>query len=153
MMHFVVLVCVLVVIYPFFRARSLWSESGGHRRNKDAYVLVVSVLLIALLGFRRLDVGIDTYAYFTMFTESRFQSWAHLLGRVETGYAFLEMLISKALGNFHVFNMLVAILYVGAVSRHIKRHSSHPMVSYLFFVLFGYYSFCLLYTSPSPRDA
>lgn len=140
---------ILIFIELIFLIISAFSVNANSKTN-DYMCIFIMVCLIALSGFRSLDTGSDTMAYYKLYEMAPTLSWDSFIfcfksiflknnNGIENGYILLEM-ISKSLGiSFNLFLMLVAGIFHVLLYRFIKAFSDEPVFSWIIYT-------CLLFT-------
>lgn len=138
MIIYAVALFLLIAIYPLF-----FQNKGvlNHKR----YIYIVSFMLTIIAGLRSVSVGMDTENYSVMFSWAQQVSFAMLIAGSETepGYKLFQGIISTIFGEFQILLIVVAIIYVGLVSRLIYKCSDNPLISYILFIGLGLYTFSL----------
>lgn len=144
MIMYIVLLVLLFFMYPFFRKKSIQVAGKAIMLNNKVYIIMVSSILIVLLGFRGLSVGIDTMSYNNIFNSINSLNFSQLFElKDEYGYILLQLFVGKVFGDFHFLLIIVAVVYIGVVSYHIYKYSGNPLLSYLLFIVYGFYSFAM----------
>lgn len=144
MIMYICLLILILFMYPFLRKRTMLVHGETIIFNNKKYIFIVSSILIVLLGLRGLSVGIDTINYNNIFNNIKLLSLPQLFElKEEYGYSLLQFLVSKVFGNFQYLLIIVAAFYIGVVSYHIYKYSENPLLSYLLFVVYGFYSFAM----------
>jgi len=139
---------LLLVIITLQLVVSMRKSQSGLPYTKSNFELtcigVVAMTLIVVASLRHFDVGIDINAYSVRF-------YAQALDRMswsfnwldESGFRILEYIIFSLTGEYRFFLFIIAVAYVGSVSLLIARYSMSPMLSFVFFITMGYYTFSL----------
>lgn len=147
MFFYIGCVLILVFLYPFF-FRFNKADLRRQKRQSIIYEVVVAVILILIVGLRKETIGIDSQNYVNTFERySRISSarfWEGLGGFFdEPGYKLLNRFLGHELGLGYTMLFLVcAVASVAPVAVLIHKHSDHPELSWCFFLLFGFYTFC-----------
>lgn len=143
MIVYVLMMLILIVIYPLFRTKTVLVCGKTIKINNWIYIYIVSFMLIAVAGLRDVSVGIDTFQYENTYDKIKLLSFSELFeaDQVEHGYMLLQYTIEQLFGDFQFLLIFVAILYVGTVSRLIYKYSCSPLMSYILFIGFGFYTF------------
>lgn len=108
-----------------------------NNKYTNCYLFAVSVPIIYLMGFRSLDMGVDTWTYYTVFEYAKNTPWRNLgsyYGFIEIGYLYINKLFSVFSDNYYHFQILSAIVYCLGWAIFIKR--AKPENAVLLFVLF-----------------
>lgn len=144
MIIYVLLLFMILLLFPLqWKKRTLLNGTIVTINNKE-YIHIISFILIIFLGLRGLSVGIDTKNYYDMFNDIKQLNLLQTLNvNFEHGYQLLEFFIGRIFGRFQFLLVFVAILYIGTVSYYIYKYSSNPMISYILFIGFGFYSFAM----------
>lgn len=144
MIYFTILSAIILIFYPISQKKYIDINKVKTRSNSTSYIVIISTCLIIMLGLRGVNVGIDTPYYYNSFNSMAHFSLNEVIQRnIEIGFSVFQYIISRLFGNFYIFNTIVAAMYVGVVSYIIKKYSSNPVLSYLFFIFFGFYSFAM----------
>lgn len=129
---------VIIFLGIFFRKNQL-----NKRRNR--YIILVSIMLIALCGFRAQSVGADMVVYLKHYNNCVEWSWSELLaqrGEKNVLYYSFNKIFGSVLGlDFQCFKFIVAIISVAGISYVIKKYSNNVMMSYAVYIALGYYVF------------
>jgi hypothetical protein len=143
MIVYALMMLILIVIYPLFRTKVVLVHGKTIKVNNWIYIYIASFMLIAVAGLRGISVGIDTFQYENTYDRIKLLSFSELFvaGPVEHGYRLLQYTIDQLFGDFQILLIFVAILYVGMVSRLIYKYSNSPLMSYILFIGFGFYTF------------
>lgn len=113
---------------------------------KKLYFSIVTIQLALVAGLRGYTVGGDTMGYVWYFQLMKSLKLKDIIDReydIEKGYMMLEYLVSKFTEDPTVFFLIVAVFFIGSISRLIYRNSSEACLSYILFVCLGFYSFSL----------
>lgn len=144
MIVFIIILLILVTTHLIFdRFRFSDYRNQCKERNSRIYILIVSFMLISISGLRGLSVGIDTYAYYLRFNSLKALDITEIfLGlNNEYGFRLFEYIVGRIFGEFQVLLVLVAILYIGAISYIIYKYSLSPLLSYILFIGLGFFTF------------
>ena len=114
--------------------------------GKKIYIVLVTGVMIAFLGLRSVEVGMDTNMYSTLFQYAKDASsfnelrngWHH--ANIEIGFVTLEYVVSKYF-NFNFFLTVIAIITMVPTMRAIYKYSRNYWMSIFIMIAFGYYSF------------
>ncbi|MEG2081171.1 MAG: EpsG family protein, partial [Oscillospiraceae bacterium] len=88
----------------------------------------------------------DTYSYVRTFTNSLPITWDLLveyLSKKEFLYTIYVGTVRRFTANYTMFLLPIAIFYITAVARFIKKYSSIPAISFILFMSMGYFSFSM----------
>lgn len=119
---------------------------GSKLSGKKIYISIVTAFMIIFLGFRGINVGIDTAMYSRLYGYAKesisfssfCNSWHHK--EIEFGFSALEFLVSRYF-DFNIFLTIVAIITLIPIMKIIYKYSNNYWESIFFMVAFGYYSF------------
>lgn len=116
-----------------------WKEQKLCNVN-DFYLLVVSAICILIPTLRSETVGLDTIVYKdAMITSSQLDFFKTLNEtRFEPGYVLIQI-ISAYIGSMVLLQFIVAYTYIVGVCRFIKDYSNIKWLSFLFFIIYGFY--------------
>jgi hypothetical protein len=134
---------MLIVIYPLFSRKTILVQGRPIKVNNKLYSFIAAVMLIAVAGLRGLSVGIDTVQYANTYEGVKLLDFSELFVGVEVehGYRLFQYIIEQLFGDFQFLLIFVAILYVGIVSQLIYKYSDSPLMSYILFIGFGFFTF------------
>ena len=150
-MILIVLLAVVLLTAPlFFRLRETTVTNSIYLKNYETrnlntkiYYFVICAFIVAVIGFRDSSIGIDTEMYRSLF--SRYQSVtfseAIHMAHTEYGYVVLNWLIGKSSGQFQIFLVVCAVLYVVSAATVIYQYSAVPWMSFYLFITFGFMTF------------
>lgn len=115
------------------------------------FCMMAAFQWILISGLRDWSIGADTYSYFRSFENVKLSSWSTLFGDLtdylfrgqtikDPGYDVLTKLFQLFSGNYQVFLMAIAVLFMSLMATWINKNSASPCTS---FVLFStlFYSF------------
>lgn len=113
--------------------------------NREIYVIVISLQLIIISGFRGMDVGNDTigYARHLMRTSSLSLSELFETRSTEAGYLLFEFLISRLTSNPTIFFTIISTFYMISVGLLIYKNSSEPSMSFILFIGLTFFAFAM----------
>jgi len=118
------------------------------------YCGIVSLQWILISGLRDWSIGADTQNYYSMFEQAKLTPWRSVFdelfgylfrGQVadDPGYLLLTKLFQIVSGNYQIFLLAIAALFMSLMAVWIYRNSSSPCTSYLLFSTL-FYSFYAL---------
>ncbi len=123
-----------------------WHKFGDfcpvENKNIKAYFICVSIFMIAIIGLRSVTVGIDSWNYFFMFSDVRYEGISYAFDpklELERGYVLFEILAHKAHMGFAGFNLVYAIFNVSVISYLIYKKSPMPWLSYFLYMCFSFF--------------
>ncbi len=121
----------VTILYPFYKKTRITCLL---RWIGNAY-------LILILGFRGLEVGIDTYSYYEYYMRDldwdEIGEYYHYMGML---YWYFSKLVSEVWGEYQIILFLTAFLNIYLINRFIVKESPYPMLSYFIYVSFGFYA-------------
>ncbi|WP_314329823.1 EpsG family protein [Oribacterium sinus] len=126
---------------------------GINRKNRKAFIFIVSIQMILLSGLRHVSIGADTWNYEGHFYEvinpslDQYYGWKPLLLKLirfhsqtyssrDIGYELFTKLFATFIPNFRVFLFAVAIFVCVGLARFLDKYSSDIAISYVLFQTF-----------------
>ena len=111
-----------VTTSPSFEVHSV-EENKGYKK----YFILVTIFMVILVGFRALNVGIDTETYHNSYTRCAAYDFSYIFqdSVKEKGYVFIQILFNKLGISFLGFNIIYAIFNFYVVSLLIYRSFIH----------------------------
>ncbi|MGO4936210.1 EpsG family protein [Fundicoccus sp. Sow4_H7] len=141
---FIITILIIILLYPLIGKRRRFIDGRVTLTNNKLYVYIVSIILISISGFRHVSIGIDTMNYNNIFHHVNSLSISNAINiDVEIGYQLYQILIGNISDDFQLLLVITSILYIGIVSHLIYKYSENPMISYLLFIFFDFYTFSL----------
>ena len=124
-----------------------WRLCITKRRFKDSrklYCGLVAFQWILVSGLRDWSVGADTYHYYDIFERAKQTPWGTAFGDVfdylfrgletkDPGYTLLTKIFQIFSGNYQVFLLAIAALFMSLMAVWIYRHSASPCTSFIIF--------------------
>lgn len=110
---------------------------SANNKYTKSYLFAVFVPLGIFMGFRSLNMGVDTRSYYTIFEYAKNTSWGALgvyYGSIEIGYLYINKFFSIFSDNYYHFQILYSIVYCLGWAIFIKRAKPDNVV--LLFALF-----------------
>lgn len=137
------LILLVLFFYPLVGKKYFIQNGLKIKKNNNIYIIVVSLVLVLVLGLRGLTVGIDTINYYNLFTYVKNMELNQLFVGIsfEYGYRMLQYVIGLAFNEYQFLLICVASFYILVVSHHIYKYSKNPNLSYILFILYGFYTF------------
>lgn len=137
-----------IALIIFWRLHYNQNRVADSRKN---YCTIVAIQWILISGLRGLDVGADTYAYYNVFENVKNTSWGTLLrglvgylfGDAEVkdpGYSLLTKLFQLFFGDYQIFLLAIATLFMSLMAIWIYKNSASPCTSFILFSTL-FYSF------------
>lgn len=129
----------------------LFLIKGSSQKNKKIYCGVVAFQWVLVSGLRDWSVGADTYAYYLSFERIKNTSWSSILLDLwnyiaygadvkDPGYAVVEKGFQYISGDYQVFLLAIAALFMGTMAVWIYKNSNMPCFSFILFSTL-FYSF------------
>lgn len=137
---YILLLISIILLYPLIgKYKGL---KNGEITNNKYYIYIISILLIIISGFRNITIGIDTSNYKYIFHFVNTYGFEKLLDQnTEIGYTLYQIIIGEVFGDFQALLIITSILYISVVSYLVFKYSKNPMLSYLLFIFFDFYTF------------
>lgn len=126
-----VLYTIIFLLLPLF------FDNIERGKNRFYYLLFSIGLMWFMTSFRRYDVGNDTEAYHRYFNLA-FTDDFNLDLRIEVGYKYLCIVISRYTNNFTIFLVITSGIIFVTLFQYVRKYGQHP---FLYISLF----WCLAY--------
>ena len=111
-------------------------------KSKRIYLVITTLQLGLICGFRSLSVGWDTPTYFeewSIHLPDDFFQLKQYTGRFELGFLYFTTLIKVLGGNFQIFLIISSLFTMGSASIFIYRHSSNVLLSVFILICFPFF--------------
>lgn len=145
---YICLYIFLFLLYIFFYNKRYKNSS---RKN---YIIIVTLVLSLVSALRHNGVGVDTYAYYMTFTDSKDLPWSYIWENIlsffqgamikDPGYALFTKIMGTILVDFNVYLFFVALFFLSAIG-HILYKSVNNLfgyvISYSFYISLLYVFF------------
>lgn len=127
---------------------SVWIKSVHRNKSRSFDLLSMRVLfliLFAIMGFRSVNVGVDTYNYSLIYQHISNASYKELISSgfeydaIEIGYALLAKTCSLIIDNYYFFQLVVSAIFCSLFYIFIKENTSNYIISTLVFSAIGIY--------------
>lgn len=104
---------------------------------------VTALQMVFLIGFRTVEVGIDTRSYLIIYNKYKSMTFDRIFKDTsqEHGYSLLIKISSMIYDNFDFFKTIAAIISIVPIVVMAGKYSKKPFLSILIFIAFGYYAF------------
>lgn len=131
----------VVLYYLFYNNKNLMDSKSIS--NITSYYLLVSIVLVAFVGLRRADIGMDTLVYRNMFLRANNIEFHKAINSIEAewGYLIFQKLVGRISLDFSFFCLISAIVSIIPVVIYIKMYSPIPALSIFLYIGFGFYTF------------
>lgn len=104
-------------------------------------LIVLSLFLIFISGFRSLNVGTDTMTYYGIFQEINCMQFFDIHNYyVELGYSIMNWAIAKLTNNFHYVLLLNSMISIVGIVNFVTKSSCDSIFSIFIFVTMGYFA-------------
>lgn len=121
------------------------------RNPKKLYCGVVAFQWILISGLRGLRVGADTFTYYEWFERVKTLSWSDAFKNItnylfrgldirDPGYELLMKVFQIFSGEYQLFLIGIAILFMSLMARFVYKYSASPCTSFIIFSTL-FYSF------------
>lgn len=141
---YIIVIIIVVMLYPITKKKKITLSNNKRMDLRNIYIFIISSILIMMLGFRDVSVGRDTYFYSQIFNNIKGQNLHQVLNvEIERGFRLFQYMTAMIFKEFQFVQIIVAILYISVVSFFIKKHSYNPLISYLLFITYGFFSFAM----------
>lgn len=130
--------------------RLYYTQNRGVDPRKH-YCAIVAIQWILISGLRGLDIGADTYSYYISFENVKSTSWGTLLRDLfgylfqdlnvkDPGYGLVTKLFQLLSGDYQIFLLAIAALFMSLMAIWIYKNSASPCTSFILFSTL-FYSF------------
>lgn len=120
-------------------------------KSKKLYCAVVALQWILVSGLRDWSVGADTMNYYRAFESVKSKSWSRLFLNLweyivhgadikDPGYELVEKAFQIFCGDYQIYLIFIAALFMGAMAVWIYKNSNMPCFSFILFSTL-FYSF------------
>lgn len=134
-LHYTLIILLLYLI------SLLKSNSSSQKNQKHSFYLLLSLgLMCFMTSFRAYDVGNDTEAYYFFFNSFSNNDYG-VDTRIESGYRFLNYLVTLFSDNFTVFLSITSVILFASLFAYIQKRGFDNQLYSVLFWLFGYTSF------------
>lgn len=115
---------------------------GSIKTAKNIFLITVLGLASIIVGFRSIEVGVDTLTYYTLFNDFQNLKWSDIFcsyfhSAIEVGYVVLMKLSSTFIPNYYFFQLLIAILTFYFIGSYLKYFSHNPTITVILFFATG----------------
>ncbi|MBS6685593.1 EpsG family protein [Thomasclavelia spiroformis] len=146
----------LILIFPFsmylyysnhlycLYSKNIIFKFGRKKISSDKiYIIFIAFIMILISGFRNLNIGNDTIAYYKLYTLYSNMNLIDIINMdlKEPGFYILSSLCGSLGMSYRFFLLTVAMLYICAVSFIIYKYSYISWFSYLVFIGIGMMTF------------
>lgn len=107
------------------------------------FMILVTVQLIIINGFRHIQVGNDTYRYERSFFIARDINNLFNLFELdyEVGYQLIQKIVTIFTNNFNNWLLIIAVFSFISLALFFKKYSDGIFMSYILFITMGFYDF------------
>lgn len=133
----------LLSIFIYWMIYKLFTgKLGDSKALLNAFMCLIAVQLILLVGLRAEQIGIDTQSYAIRFGRYKEYSLTQIFRDTfqEKGFSLLIKVIGFLTDNFQWFAFFVAVLSVVPTIYVIRKFSSEPFLSIILYIVFDYYA-------------
>ena len=136
---------ILAFLFCMILGRVMLYNNGTESviyRQKKLYLIMVTLLLGLISGFRSTSVGYDTNSYSMIFDDVWVGSVDEIIdsvNRIELGFVLWCGLIKTLGGNFQWLLITTSIFVVGSFCVFVYRHSKSALWSIFVLFCFQYY--------------
>lgn len=138
------------------RKNQLGAKALLIEKNRKAYIIFITILLVLQSGLRNVAVGADTYQYFLIFERVKIQSWSEIINSVvsyynldegkDPGYTVFQKLFQYVSRNYQIYLFFVAILFFSSLGYFIYKNTrrvSDAMFAYVLYSVLFYSMFSI----------
>jgi len=122
--------------------REFRGNEYNYKKAVNFFMTIICIQMVAILGFRGTEVGIDTYAYERRFNTYRFMTLEEIFNNSqEIGFSLLIRVVDFFTDEYHLFVLICAIITIVPIIISISKCSVNPFLSVFLFITFDYYTF------------
>ena len=140
MESFVIISIYILLVSLIFPIKSVRIPESRFTTNEKIYLFLTMFFMLFIASFRRYDIGNDTEAYHRFFSHMVVGDYNYD-ERVEIGYRYLNILISKFTDNYTLFMFIVNIIIFMALIKFIKKEVTNLKLFVCIFWLFSFISY------------
>lgn len=150
---FLEIVFGIFILYGINEESDFFQQKVMSYNRKKVYCIFAGILWILISGLRGLEIGADTYAYFTSYNaiknESLFKLWNNIYQRYilhqdiqDPGYDFFVKLTQYVTDNYQIFLIIVAVVFMVPFTIWIAKESKNPIISFVLYssLFFAFFS-------------
>lgn len=112
----------------------------------NRYITFCAILFIAMMGLRNEAIFGDTYLYVDFFKDLNHKTLSSVINDNDRDYSFwvVSYFLNKILsGNYTLWLLLIAVLFMLPVLVLIRRYPVEPMYSWILFIYLGFMYFTM----------
>ena len=144
--YFIVLACVVFTFQKIY-SNGLKSELETteilRKKSMRQCCAMCAIALALIAGLRAVVVGIDTYAYYTLYIQAGSESFLYNLTRDEPIWHVISWLLNAIDADYQWILGVVGLAYAIGVSYFIYNKSEEPFVSYVMLIPMLYFAFTM----------
>lgn len=143
----------LILIFLFIVLALFFSQKGisSYEVRRKKYIILVTFLLFLQSGLRNVAVGSDTYQYYIIFENVKFQNWNDLLSAFldNTGkdpfYSVFLKTFQVFSENYQLYLIFVAAIFMPALGHFIYKNTTrinHALLAFIIYMgnFYGFFS-------------
>lgn len=137
------IVAIIPLLVGDWFCRNIEKTDKKYNKKKLRYLLLASLPMFFLIGFRNQNIGADTINYLDHFTLISKTPWGQIFegSRMEHGYIVFVKLISLFTNNPLVYQIICAMIYWLAISIFANQLEEAPFFFLFLFCTLGTYTF------------
>lgn len=151
---FIELVLAIIILYGSANGSKMLATESMSIERRKCYCIVCGGLWILISGLRGLSVGADTTAYYYSYLgvkNSSFQElFENVIGRIlsnsgkrDPGYDVFVKLTQFISGNYQVYLIIIALIFMIPFIIWVIRESKNPLVSFVLYSSLFYAFFAI----------
>ncbi len=138
------ILCILIIVFMW----EIYKAKGLTEKRRNTLIVISGLLLFLFAALRHEYVGRDVPLYFNKYEQHLNTTFETALswfsdGSKDPGYYFSSWLCGQIFENPQWLLIFIAAFYMSTVVKVIKRYSVEPCMSFVAFMMLGFFSFSL----------
>lgn len=137
---------LVIAIIPLIvgeRFKNIDKSDNQYYKKRLRYILLASLPMFLLIGFRNQHIGADTINYLNHFTKISNTPWPEIFEntRMEYGYIVFVKIVGLFTNNPLIFQLVCALIYWVSISVFSNHLEEDPFLFLFLFCTLGTYTF------------
>ena len=127
------IIFIIMMLLLGWGSNLLAYKSGYYKLTKSFFFIYLTIFIIVIIGFRGIEVGIDTKSYLVSFRDVGNTSWKDINWTyMEPGFMFLIKFFSFFVNDPRIINVIFALITTFLIARFYYLMSSNNKGVFLF---------------------